>query len=57
LLLYYHSQRFCICRFKELYQGNHSEIYTCSLGLYLSPWPALQHPKKFPFPPESPCIL
>ena len=34
--LYYNSHCFCICRFRHLYLGNHSELDTNSLNVFLT---------------------
>ena len=47
---------FCVCRFKQRFLGDHSELHTCSCHLFSSQWPILSHPKLFTFPTESPCI-
>jgi hypothetical protein len=46
----------CICRFKHLCIGNHSELDTCSFETFFSQWPILSQHKILTFPSESSCI-
>jgi len=37
--LYKQWQCFCVCGFKQLYLGNHSELDACSNVIFFSQWP------------------
>jgi hypothetical protein len=54
LLNYIHclSHCFCVCGFKQLYLGNHSQLDTCSF-FFLPHNDMLSRPKMLSFPPVS----
>jgi hypothetical protein len=55
--LHYPLRSMCICRFKQLYLSNHSELDMCSYELFFSQWQIISPAKILTFPRLTPCIL